>query len=209
MAERIRFYFDPICPWSYVTARWIWRLVELGEVEADWAVFSLAMANRGNEETKHKRHFRSEGALRTTIAVRAAHGSQAVGEFYRELGRRVHELGEPLEDAATVKGALADAGFAVVLYDKAMSDEATKASLEAEHAAFVARTESFGVPTIVLDGGDGPAIFGPVISRVPSDEDAVQLWKHTSWLVRHPAFAELKRERIPITDLKAETRKGQ
>jgi protein-disulfide isomerase-like protein with CxxC motif len=175
-------------------------LVELGEVEADWAVFSLALANRGNEKTESKRHFRSEPALRTIVAVRERYGRDAVGVFYRQLGRRVHKLGEPLEQTATVEGALADAGLDVALREKAMSEEATKAAVEAEHTTLVERTRSFGVPAIVLDGGNGPAIFGPVISRVPSDEDAVQLWRHTSWLIRYPAFAELKRNRMPITD---------
>lgn len=201
MAERIQFYFDPICPWCYQTARWIWRLVELGEVEVDWAVFSLSLTNRDNEEAKKKRPWRSECALRTAVAVRAHHGREAVGAFYRELGRRVHEIGEPLEETSTVEGALADAGLDAVLCERAMSEDTTKEIFEAEHATFVERTGSIGVPTIVLDGGDGPAIFGPVISQVPSDEDAMELWRHVSWLVRHRAFAELKRNRIPITDL--------
>jgi protein-disulfide isomerase-like protein with CxxC motif len=201
--ERIRFHFDPICPWCYQAARWIWRLVDLGEVEADWAVFSLARANQGNEETRAKRHDRSEQALRIVIAVRERYGRAAVGTFYRQLGRRVHELGEPLEEIATIKGALADAGLDVMLCEQAMSDERTKAAFEAEHEDLVQRTRSFGVPTIALDGGDGPAIFGPVIAEVPSDEDAVQLLKHVCWLVRHDAFAELKRDRTPITDLES------
>jgi hypothetical protein len=79
-----------------------------------------------------------------------------------------------------------------------MRDDATRTALEAEHHALVACTRSFGVPTIVLDGGDGPAIFGPVISEVPSDEDALALWHHVSWLVRYEAFAELKRDRTAI-----------
>ncbi len=161
-------------------------------------MFSLAIANDGNEESRTKRHDRSEPALRTVIAVRERHGREAVGEFYRQLGRRVHEQGEPLEELETVKGALADAGLDVALCEKAMSDDATRAAFIAEHDALVQRTRSFGVPTIVLDGGDGPAIFGPVIAQVPSDEDAVQLWRHVSWLVRHDAFAELKRDRTAL-----------
>lgn len=207
MAERVQFYFDPICPWCYQTARWIWRLVELGQVEVDWAVFSLSIANRGNATTKKKGHFRSERALRTVVAVRAHHGPEAVGGFYRELGRRVHECGEPLAKTLTVAGALTDAGLDATLGEQAMSDDATTTMLETEHAAFVERTGSIGVPTIVLDGGAGPSIFGPVVSRVPPDSDALELWQHVSWLVRHPAFAELKRNRIPIIDLVSESRK--
>jgi 2-hydroxychromene-2-carboxylate isomerase len=202
-AEPVRFYFDPICPWCYQTSRWIRRLAELGLVDVDWAVFSLAAANAGNQEMKAKRHERSECALRTVIAVREQHGREAVSAFYAQLGQRVHERGEPLDEPATVEAALVDAGLDPCLYDKAMNDDATKQSVEAEHWELIERTRSFGVPTIVLDGGEGPAIFGPIISKVPSDDDAVELWRHTSWLVRHEAFAELKRNRLDITDLQS------
>lgn len=201
--EPVRFYFDPICPWCYQTSRWIRRLAELEVVEVDWAVFSLAMANAGNEEMRDKQHDRSERALRTVMAVRERHGRKAVGEFYAQLGQRVHERGEPLDEPATVEAALADAGLDSGLSEKAMSDSSTKQSVAAEHQALVERTRSFGVPTIVLDGGEGPAIFGPVISRVPSDGDAIELWRHASWLARHEAFAELKRERMDIPDLES------
>nr|MBA2437248.1 hypothetical protein [Acidimicrobiia bacterium] len=60
---------------------------------------------------------------------------------------------------------------------------------------------SFGVPTIVLDGGEGPAIFGPVVSEVPTDEEAVELWRHVSWLARYENFSELKRDRTLALDL--------
>lgn len=201
--ELVRLYFDPICPWCYQTSRWIRRLAELGVIEADWAVFSLATANEGNEATRDKRHDRSEHALRTVIAVRERHGREAVGEFYAQLGQRVHERGEPLDEPMTVKAALADAGLDPGLSERAMRDDSTMRSVEAEHWALIERTRSFGVPTIVLDGGDGPAIFGPVISKVPSDEDAIELWRHTSWLARHEPFAELKRHRTDITDLES------
>jgi protein-disulfide isomerase-like protein with CxxC motif len=202
-AEPVRFHFDPICPWCYQTLRWIRRLAELGVVEVDWAVFSLAMANAGNLETRAKRHDRSERALRTVVAVREQHGREAVGEFYAQLGRRVHERGEPLDEPATIEAALVDAGLDPELCEKAMSDDGTQHAVEAEHQALVERTRSFGVPTLVLDGGEGPAMFGPVISTMPSDDDAVELWRHTSWLIRYQAFAELKRDRTDITDLES------
>ena len=72
-----------------------------------------------------------------------------------------------------------------------------------EHQALVERTGAFGVPTIVLDGGEGNAIFGPVISTIPDDDEAVELWRHTEWLTRRPNFAELKRGRVSLPDLPA------
>jgi predicted DsbA family dithiol-disulfide isomerase len=199
MTDRIRFHFDPICPWCWITAKWVFRLEKLGDVETDWCVFSLEITNRGTEEAAGKGHARSALALRTVLAVRDAHGGGAAGRFYAALGTRVHERGEALEDPATVAGALADAGFDAGLADRA-ADEVPWTRVEEEHAALVERTRSFGVPTIVLDGGAGPAIFGPVIGREPADEEAVELWRHVSWLTRHEGFAELKRERTVAPD---------
>lgn len=204
MAERVCFYFDPICPWCYQTSRWARRLEELGVIELDWGLFSLELQNAGKEpEELAQAHARSARALRTAVAVRDAAGPSAVGAFYQALGRRVHERGEPLDDAATVEAALADAGFDPALCAAAWADPSTTDRVATEHRQLCCRTRSFGVPTIVLDGGDGPAIFGPVISEVPNDHDAVELWHHVSWLVRHPGFAELKRERLAAPALES------
>lgn len=190
MPSRIRFHFDPACPWCYLTARWVAKLESLGEVEADWAVFSLAIANGADERGP------SEQALRTAVYVRHAHGQQTCGRFYLALGARVHERGEAVDDAAVIAGALEDIGLEPVLGEKALANDDTWNEVEAEHERLVESTRSFGVPTIVLDGGQGPAIFGPVISEVPSeDEDAVELFRHVAWLTRHKAFSELKRDR--------------
>lgn len=204
MAEHVRFYFDPICPWCYQTSRWARRLEELGVLDLDWGVFSLELQNRGNEpEDLARAHARSELALRTAITVRDEAGASGVGRFYEQLGARVHEQGEPLDDTATVTSALADAGLPVHLAVEAMGDRSTLERVTAEHRELCDRTRSFGVPTIVLDGGDGPAIFGPVIVDVPDDDDAVALWEHVSWLVRHDSFAELKRDRDRAPDLES------
>ncbi len=84
MAEQIRFYFDPLCPWCYQTSRWARRLDELGVVEVEWRVFSLAIVNRGDEGRSDPDMW-SGPALRTAIAVREAHGNDAVGAFYKAV----------------------------------------------------------------------------------------------------------------------------
>jgi predicted DsbA family dithiol-disulfide isomerase len=204
MAERVLFYFDPICPWCYQTSRWARRLEEMGVIELDWALFSLELQNAGKEPDElADRHARSARGLRTAIAVRDAAGPHGVGAFYKALGERVHERGEPLDDAATVEGALIDAGLDPALCEKAWADASTAERVAEEHRRLCEQTRSFGVPTIVLDGGEGPAIFGPVITEPPGDEDAVELWRHVSWLVRHADFAELKRDRVSAPDLES------
>jgi predicted DsbA family dithiol-disulfide isomerase len=204
MTEHLRFHFDPICPWCYVTSKWVHRLVELGEVEADWAVFSLEIVNADDEALRQRKsHHRSEQALRTVIAVREQEGSAAVGRFYAALGARVHDQGAALDDEQTIADALDDVGLDPALSAKAMLDDDTWRKVEAEHRELVRTTRSFGVPTIVLDGGQGPAIFGPVISEVPSDEDAVALLHHVAWLARFDSFSELKRDRTVDPDLES------
>jgi hypothetical protein len=88
-----------------------------------------------------------------------------------------------------------------VLSEKAWADPTTADRVAEDHRALSECTRSFGVPTIVLDGGEGPAIFGPVVSEVPTDEEAVELWRHVSWLVRYENFSELKRDRTLALDL--------
>ncbi|MDP8969273.1 MAG: DsbA family protein [Actinomycetota bacterium] len=201
MPEWVRFFFDPACPWCYQTSRWARRLQDLGELHLDWGLFSLDIANaeRGGQDPAQGRSARS---LRTCVAVREAVGPSAVGDLYAALGARHHEGGQALEDPDTVEAALGDAGLDLTLQHRAMAHERTWKAVELEHRALVERTGSFGVPTIVLDGEQGPAIFGPVISAVPDDADAVELWLHVSWLVRHASFAELKRDRL-VPDLES------
>lgn len=193
--DRVRFYFDPLCPWCWVTSTWMRRLEELGEVHVSWGLFSLALANEGTEKGQVKQHVRGGPSLRTAIAVRDAAGDAAVGRFYEALGRRIHELGEDAADPDVSHAALREAGLDEGLFDQAQADGSTWERVAAEHGALVQRTRSFGVPTIVLDDGEGPAIFGPVVCDTPSDDDAVELWRHVTWLTRYEPFSELKRDR--------------
>lgn len=173
-------------------------------IELDWGVFSLELQNAGKEpEELAQAHARSARALRTAIAVRDAVGASAVGAFYEALGERVHERGEPLDDAGTVDAALGDVGLDARLSAAAWADPSTAERVAAEHRGLCERTRSFGVPTIVLDAGAGPAIFGPVITEVPDDDDAVELWQHVSWLARYANFAELKRDRLAYPALES------
>ena len=203
MSEQVRFYFDPLCPWCYQTSRWIRRLVQLGEVEVSWGLFSLEIANADGNTAHLGETARAAMALRTAVALRDAEGNAAVGAFYEALGEAVHQRGEEVSDVAVVAAALGRIDVPESLIDKAMGDDATWSKVEAEHHALVDRTRSFGVPTVVLDDGDGPAIFGPVISEVPTDEDAVELWRHVSWLARYENFSELKRDRTIDPDLES------
>jgi predicted DsbA family dithiol-disulfide isomerase len=208
VTERVRFHFDPICPWCYQTSRWIRRLAELGEIELSWGLYSLEIVNAGDDESTRKGHARSGPSLRTAQLVGEELGSEALGAFYATLGRRVHEEGAPLDDETTIVEALREADVDPSYLEKALADDTTWDRVREQHEALVSRTRSFGVPTIVLDGGEGPAIFGPVISEVPTDEDAVELFRHVAWLTRYENFSELKRDRTVRPDLESVRRKA-
>jgi predicted DsbA family dithiol-disulfide isomerase len=208
VSETVRFHLDPRCPWCWQTSKWVRQLHRLEVVEASWGVFCLEVQNF----TKPLDEFdpaRSVAApsLRTLVAVRDAPasdggGQDAAGRFYEAIGTRYFDREEPLQEAATIEGALADAHLDTSWYTVAMDDPATWTAVLDEHSALCADTRSFGVPTIRLDAGTGPAIFGPVISNPPaSDAEAVELWEHVSWLVRYENFSELKRDRTIDPDL--------
>jgi 2-hydroxychromene-2-carboxylate isomerase len=203
--ERIRFYFDPRCPWCYLTSRWASRLEELGEISIDWAFVCLEVINRPEGVDPLAIDARSGPALRTASLLRERFGRDAVGDLYGALGMRVWESELPMEvdDLDGIRASLKEIGADPSLLDEALADRGTWEAVVQEHQALVDRTGAFGVPTIVLDGGDGPAIFGPVIYELPDDEDAVALWRHTTWLVRYGNFAELKRGRGGLPDLPA------
>ncbi len=136
-------------------------------------------------------------ALRTALKVRELDGNEAVGRFYEAIGIRYFHRTEPVEEPATIEKALADAGLDPGRHTEAVADPGTWEKLVAEHKEVVAGHGAFGVPTICIDDCD-LGIFGPVISAVPdTGDDAVELWRHVSWLTRNPSFAELKRDRQP------------
>ncbi len=197
MAEKIRFYFDPLCPWCYQTSRWARRLDELGVVDVDWRVFSLAIVNNG-DEGRAAADTGSAPSLRTAITVRNAHGNDAVGAFYKALSDARHQRGLPLDDHAVIEASLREAGLEPELLEQALADPSTWEAVQSEHDEAVEVHKAFGVPTIILGGGDGPAMFGPIISDIPDDQGAVELWQHFSWMTRNPNVAEIKRERLPL-----------
>lgn len=203
--EKLRFYFDPRCPWCYQTSRWACRLEELGEVAIDWGLFCLEVVNRAEGVDPLAIDARSGPALRTAFLLRDKVGRQAVGDLYHALGERLWESEAPLEvdDLAGIRDSLTGMGVDPRLLDEALADRGTWEGVVAEHEALVSRTGAFGVPTIVLDDGEGPAIFGPVVYELPDDEKTVELWQHTVWLVRYGNFAELKRGRGGLPDLPA------
>lgn len=193
--EHIRFSFDPLCPWCYQTSRWARQLVRLGAADVSWGLYSLELADPSSAERARGGDARGALALSTAWLCRARHGNEAIGAFYASLGAAVHEQGQPVQRTDIIVRALTDAGLDPSLADEARSNSEAWAGVCAEHDDLVTRHDAIGVPAIALDGGDGPAMFGPVLREVPEDADAVALLDHVAWLLRYENFSELKRNR--------------
>ena len=204
----IHFHFDPICPFAWITSRWVQKVVAQRGYDVDWRFISLRLVNSHLDydadfppgyEAGHTAGLRM---LRVAAATRDAHGRAAVGELYTALGRRMFDI-DPPEDRTTQRAALAtrqeieplltELGLPASLAD-ALDDERWDTVIQEETDAARARTgKDVGTPIIVFDPPDGPAFFGPVISRIPSDDDALRLWDAVLELAQFPGFAELKR----------------
>src|SRR4051812_47852210 len=158
--EQIRFHFDPRCPWCYQTSVWVRRLEELGEVSVDWAVFSLEIANLEEGGDPRGIDAKSGPSLQTALVLRDEVGPEAVGRFYAAFGAKIWEQAPPVavDDLDAIRASLVEIGADPGTLDRAIDDRGNWDRVVDEHEALVTRTGSFGVPTIVLDGGEGNAI---------------------------------------------------
>ncbi len=194
--ERITFHFDPICPWAWLTSRWMMRLQELGEVEVEWRLFALGIVNLEPGQNPAEGPFWYSGeALQMLSLARRQGGNDLVAALYTELGRGIHVDGGSIAEPATIETAMARAGMDPQLRESALADRSLWQAVLAEHEAAVAGCQAFGVPTLILDGGEGPGAFGPVITEVPPDQEARELLTDVVRMIRRGYLFELKRDR--------------
>lgn len=187
----VRFYTDPACPWAWQTAKWMREVERVRDVEVDWRLFSLGIANHPDYDFEDVEN-RGVAPLRTLALAGRELGNDALESLYFAMGARVHEAGEKMSPDL-VRAALGDAGLDPGLLERALGDEGTAAVVRASHAEAVEQVEAFGVPTIVLPSGRG--MFGPVVALAPSGEEAGELWERTRWFIDRDGFFEMKRER--------------
>jgi 2-hydroxychromene-2-carboxylate isomerase len=202
----ISFYFDPVCPFSWITSQWIRKVAAQRDYAVEWRFISLRLINAdvdygtsfpAGEEDGHTAGLR---LLRVAARARAEHGPQAVGPLYQAFGGEIFDSPGAAQLTAQDQGSrqfaeplIARAGLPAVLAD-ALDDTSWDAELKAETEHALSLTgRDVGTPIIQFRPPDGVAFFGPVISRLPSDDDAVRLWDHVVGLATFPGFAELKR----------------
>ncbi len=187
----LRFYFDPICPWTWQTSLWVREVREHSKLEIQWKVLSLSEMNRGHDAEAYI-HAKSDNALRILVQARREGGNAAIDRLYLALGRAQHRQNMDSEDV--LEAALGEAQLDRALLRRALDDSSTQDEVMVDHYEAVTRYGAFGSPWLVL-GNQEFGFFGPVIARVPRGAAAVELWEHVSWLLQHPHFYELKRAR--------------
>lgn len=201
MSERanVEFWFDPVCPWAWMTSRWMSEVEAIRDVELTWSVMSLSVLNEGRDLPEEYRELmeRAWGPVRVITAARLAHGDTVIKPLYDAMGTRIHPGGQ--DYAAAIAGALADLGLPAELAQAAESDT-HDAELRASHARAIDLVgDDVGTPVVAVDG---VAFFGPVMSPAPKGEAAGRLWDGCVLVAGTPGFYELKRSRTvgPIFD---------
>jgi 2-hydroxychromene-2-carboxylate isomerase len=195
MTTKVRFHFDPLCPWAWQTSKWIREVEKVREIEVEWRLFSLEIVNGEADENNPYADvlLKDRDALRTLALVQRVEGNAAAGRLYESLGKRVHESPAEALEEEVVRAALVDAALDRSMFDRARADDSTMDDVRSQHEKAVVEVGAFGVPVIVLPSGEG--IFGPVVAKAPTGEAAGELWDHVEWLIRQDGFFELKRER--------------
>jgi hypothetical protein len=202
----INFYFDPLCPFAWMTSKWVRLVAERRAYTVDWRFISLRLLNAhvdydsqfpAGYEAGHTAGLR---LLRVAARARAEHGRTAVGPLYAAMGAAAFDADTSASLSAGERGSrefvaplLAQAGLPAGLAD-ALDDGSLDAEIQAETDEALALTgKDVGTPIIHFAPPAGTAFFGPVISRLPAADDAVALWDHVIALAAFPGFAELKR----------------
>ncbi|MDQ1550624.1 MAG: hypothetical protein QOD50_46 [Actinomycetota bacterium] len=206
MESDLHFYFDPVCPFAWMTSKWVRMVAAQRDYHVDWRFISLRILNANVDYAAHfppeyeAGHTAGLRLLRVVARVREEHGRDAVGPLYSAIGTRLFDtprdeklsasdqgaryLLEPLLDDVGLPGDLADA------LDDTTFDDVIRTETE-EALALTGR--DVGTPILHFKPPGGTAFFGPVISRLPSRDDAVELWDHVIALTGFPGFAEIKR----------------
>jgi 2-hydroxychromene-2-carboxylate isomerase len=201
MTDTVDFWFDPLCPWAWLTSRWMLQVEDVRDVKTRWHVMSLAVLNENRDDlpdTYKDLMAKAMGPVRVCIAAEQAKGPDVLLPLYTAIGKRIH-LEQRREDPAILAEALEEAGLPAELEAAATSTEFDEAVRKSHHEGM--DPVGFDVGTPVIHVG-GVAFFGPVITPAPKGEAAGKLWDGVLLVAGTEGFFELKRSRDkpPIFD---------
>jgi protein-disulfide isomerase-like protein with CxxC motif len=196
----VEFWFDPSCPWAWMTSRWVDEVAKSRDLDVTWNIMSLAVLNENTDVDEAYRAFfpRALRYTRLVAAVKQLHGHEFVKPLYDALGTRIHP-GKSKKPDEVIPAALEEVGLPADLMQYSLTDEYDE-PMRASHFDGIQRVgQDVGTPVIAVNGA---AIFGPVISPAPKGQEALDLWDGFVKMMAYPGFFEIKRTRTvdPIFD---------
>lgn len=193
MTDTAEFWFDPRCPFAWISSRFMLEVEQVRDVKVTWRIMSLAYLNQDKDIPQEYRDMLANAweLVRVAMAVEQQHGQEKVLALYTALGTRLHNEGREQSRELTEE-ALAEAGLPTELADAAGDDSYDEAIKKSHHDGMDQVGDDVGTPTISVNG---TAFFGPILGSIPRGEQAGKIWDGAVAMAAYPEFYELKRSR--------------